>query len=253
MSSSIAAQLYTLRDYTKTPADFAQTLGRIKKIGYDAVQLSAHGPMEPETIANILRNEGLVAAATHTSLDRMRDQTQQVIDEHHLWGCKLTAIGGFWPKEWSETAWSTFIADYSAIAKKFEGSGIRIGYHNHAREFRKAGNQIVLRRLLNELAPATWMEIDTYWVTAGGGDPAAWIAACKGRIPAVHLKDMGINEKDVPYMMEVGEGNLNWPGILQACKTAGVQWHIVEQDTCYRDPFDSLETSLNNLRAMGLA
>ena len=39
---------------------------------------------------------------------------------------------------------------------------------------------------------------------------------------------------------EVGEGNLNWHAILDACKEAGVEWYIVEQDTCQRDPFESL-------------
>jgi sugar phosphate isomerase/epimerase len=52
---------------------------------------------------------------------------------------------------------------------------------------------------------------------------------------------------------EIGEGNLNWPAILQAAREAGVQWYCIEQDECYeRDPFDSLKLSLDNLRAMGL-
>lgn len=53
-------------------------------------------------------------------------------------------------------------------------------------------------------------------------------------------------------MAEVGEGNLNWPGILAACKEAGVKWYCVEQDKCQRDPFESLAISLRNLKEMGL-
>ena len=44
--SQIAAQLYTLRDFTKTPADIASTMKKVKEIGYDAVQCSALGPIE---------------------------------------------------------------------------------------------------------------------------------------------------------------------------------------------------------------
>ena len=51
---------------------------------------------------------------------------------------------------------------------------------------------------------------------------------------------------------EVGEGNLNWPAILDACKEAGTEWYIVEQDTCQRDPFESLGISLRNLKEMGI-
>ena len=67
----------------------------------------------------------------------------------------------------------------------------------------------------------------------------------------VHLKDMVILDGQ-PTMAEVGEGNLNWPAILQACREANVEWYAVEQDVCQRDPFESLQISYNNLRAMGL-
>ena len=51
---------------------------------------------------------------------------------------------------------------------------------------------------------------------------------------------------------EIGEGNLNWDAILEACTYAGVEWYIIEQDSCYeRDPFESLGMSLNNLKEMG--
>ena len=52
--------------------------------------------------------------------------------------------------------------------------------------------------------------------------------------------------------LEVGEGSLDFPSIIEACKDAGVQWHIVEQDFCPGDPFESMATSYRNLRAMGL-
>ena len=51
---------------------------------------------------------------------------------------------------------------------------------------------------------------------------------------------------------EVGEGNLEWPQILAACREASIEWYIVEQDTCQGDPFESLGLSLRNLRQMGL-
>ncbi|MEJ7653752.1 MAG: hypothetical protein WKH64_10665 [Chloroflexia bacterium] len=55
-----------------------------------------------------------------------------------------------------------------------------------------------------------------------------------------------------PIMAEVGEGNMNFAAILEACRSAGVEWYIVEQDHCERDPFESLAISLRNLREMGL-
>src|SRR6266496_4460 len=59
MASQIGAQLYTLRDYLKTPADIAKTLARVRKLGYEAVQVSGAGPIDPAELAKILKNEGL--------------------------------------------------------------------------------------------------------------------------------------------------------------------------------------------------
>ena len=92
--SQIAAQLYTLRDFTKTPADIASTMKKVKEIGYDAVQCSALGPIEATELKKIVDGEGLTICATHTSYETMRDNPQLVIDDHNLWGCKHAAIGG---------------------------------------------------------------------------------------------------------------------------------------------------------------
>ncbi len=252
-ASTIAAQMYTLRDYTKTPAEIAKTLARVRKIGYQAVQLSALGKIEPAELARILRDQGLTCCATHVALERMKNETQAVIDEHALWGCKYTAVGGFFPNDAKLEDWTTFAREYSATAKKFTGSPLTIGYHNHSHELSRFDGKTAMQILLDGFDRSIWIEIDTYWIAHGGGDPAAWIAKVAGRIPCVHLKDMGIHPSREQFMMEVGEGNLNWPAILAACKSAGVKWYIVEQDTCYRDPFDSLELSLKNLHDMGLS
>ena len=41
--SQVAFQLYTVRDFCKTPAELRRTLRLVKKIGYPAVQASGHG------------------------------------------------------------------------------------------------------------------------------------------------------------------------------------------------------------------
>src|SRR5690349_2527704 len=123
-SSQIAAQLYTLRDFTKTPADIAKTLKRVKQIGYDAVQSSALGPIDPKELAKILQGEGLTCCATHVGLDRLRDQTPAVIDEHRLWGCHFTAIGGYFPKTVATLDWRDFAKNFNDVARKFAGSGV---------------------------------------------------------------------------------------------------------------------------------
>jgi len=49
-ASQIAAQLYTLRDFTKTRRTSFRRFRKVKKIGYDAVQASALGKIEPKEL-----------------------------------------------------------------------------------------------------------------------------------------------------------------------------------------------------------
>ncbi|HUB25766.1 MAG TPA: sugar phosphate isomerase/epimerase [Tepidisphaeraceae bacterium] len=250
MPSTIAAQLFTLRDMLKTPAAIAATLKKVKQIGYEAVQVSGMGKIEPKELAAILDGEGLACCATHIPIELMRDHASQVIEDHQLWKCRYTAIGSHHAA--SKADWLKFAAEYNAIAARFDQCDLRIGYHNHSHELAHHDGTTALQLLIDQLNANVWMEIDTYWIVHGGGDPIQWIDKVRGRIPCVHLKDMAVTPDRTQLMAEVGEGNLNWPGILAACRKAGVQWYIVEQDTCQRDPLESLAISLRNLRQMGV-
>lgn len=250
--SVIAAQLYTLREFTKTPADIANTLRRVREIGYEAVQLSALGPIDPRELQQIVQELGLTVCATHTAYNRMVNEPEAVIAEHKLWNCKYAAIGGL-PNEYRNAeGYARFAKEASEVGRRLAEGGLVFGYHNHSFELERFGAQTGLEILYAQSDPRYFTaEIDTYWIQHGGGDPAAWIRRLKGRIPLVHLKDMAVVDRQ-PVMAEVGEGNLNWPAILSACQEAGVEWYIVEQDVCRRDPFESLAISLANLRRMGL-
>ncbi|MCY4543814.1 MAG: sugar phosphate isomerase/epimerase, partial [Gemmatimonadetes bacterium] len=85
----------------------------------------------------------------------------------------------------------------------------------------------------------------------GGGDPIHWIGRVRDRCPVIHFKDLGVSGRE-QVMAEIGEGNMNWSGIVAACEAAGSQWYVVEQDTCAGDPFDSIAVSYRNMAAMGL-
>jgi sugar phosphate isomerase/epimerase len=249
----LAAQLYTLRDFLKTPADIAQSLKKVAAIGYRSVQLSAVGPIDNRELKKILDGEGLSVCATHTNLDQLQGDLDTVIEEHRIFDCKYTAIP-YLTNEWrSAEGYTRFAKEASEVARTAKERGLIVGYHNHSFEFEKYDGRTGLEIIYAESDPqALIAELDTYWIQHGGGDVVYWINRVKGRSPLIHLKDMTMGDNK-QLMAEVGEGNLNWPTILEACKAAGVEWYIVEQDTCQRDPFESLAISLRNLKAMGLS
>ena len=253
MEPVLAAQLYTVREFMKTADGFKATLNRVRDMGYTAVQISGIGPIPDAEAQSILKSTGLTCCITHVRASWPWQDLDAIIAQHHLWKCPNAAIPAM-PQEYrtSEDGFRRFAAEANSIGEKLCQAGLTLSYHNHSFEFVRFGKRTGLDLLLEETDPRYLKaELDTYWIQHGGGDPMAWIKKMGGRMPVVHLKDMAIvNNEQV--MAEVGEGNLNWPAILQACQEAGVEWYAVEQDEYRRDPFDCLKTSYDNLKSMGL-
>ncbi|MGI8914721.1 MAG: sugar phosphate isomerase/epimerase family protein [Chloroflexota bacterium] len=253
----LAAQLYTVRDFTRTVDDFTETLLKVRQIGYSAVQLSAIGPFPPEQVRDIVATAGLTICNTHIGFGRLQSDLPAVIAEHKLWDCRHVAVGSL-PQSFRNdgaAGFHRFAQEATAIGRGLHDAGLTFSYHNHAFEFERFPGEAgtALELIYNETDPAyVQAEIDVYWVQFGGADPAAWIHRVRNRMPVVHLKDMTM-QANQQIMAEVGEGNLNWPAILDACREANVEWYAVEQDRCQRDPFESLAISYRNLHGMGLA
>lgn len=250
----VGAQLYSVYKFTQTIEGVAETAKKVARIGYSAVQVSGFGPVDPKEVARIMADNGLTIAATHVAWERLLKDLDAVIEQHVLWRCHHPAIGGL-PQEYhGADGVRRFLDELSPVAEKLAKAGMDFSYHNHNHELARFGAKTWLAMLYEQSDPRVLKaEIDTYWIQAGGGDPAAWIRKCAGREPLVHLKDMIVTPGREVRFAEVGEGNLNWPAILQACRDGGVEWYLVEQDNSYdRDPFDSLAISYRNLVAMGL-
>lgn len=256
-TSLLAAQLYTIRQNTQTRDDFARSMSKIRAIGYRAVQVSAIGDISAADVKQIVADNGLRICNTHIAFDRLQNDLDAVIAQHQLWDCRHIAIGSM-PAPFRESAagYKRFAALGSQIGERLAEADMTFSYHNHSFEFVKFDGRAGLEILFNESDPRYLQaELDTYWIQHGGADPAAWIERLAGRMPVVHLKDMVMlpgapGERPQQAMSEVGEGNMNFPAILAACRRAGVEWYAVEQDICQRDPFESLAISFENLAAL---
>lgn len=248
----IAAQLYTLREFLKTPSDIQTSLKRVKDIGYNAVQVSGLGPIDPAELKKMTDELNLAICATHVPYTQLQTDIQSVVKTHQLWECTYVGIGSM-PDSYrtSREGYEMFAREASQIGRELAKEGLKLIYHNHNFEFAKFDGQTGMDILMQTFDPAAVdFEIDVYWVQAGGGDPVQWVHNVDGRMEVVHLKDMAMIPGQGQAFAEVGEGNMNWPAIIQACNDIGVTWGAVEQDTCPGDPFDSLTTSLRNLRGM---
>ncbi len=252
----VAAQMFTLREFTKTPADLAKAYKKVADIGYKAVQPSGHGAIKATELKKVLDDNGLDCCSTHLSFQRFTEELDALIADHKLWDCKYPAIGSLPSNMRNAEGFVKFAKLFDGIGAKLAAEGMHFLYHNHDFEFAKYGGELGMDLIMdNSDAKHLGMEIDTHWVQAGGGDPAAWITkvAKRGPAPVIHFKDYVMSaEGEGRKFAEIGEGSLNWPAILDACKAANVEYVLVEQDKCDGDPFDSLKKSYENLVAMGL-
>jgi sugar phosphate isomerase/epimerase len=97
-------------------------------------------------------------------------------------------------------------------------------------------------------------ELDAFWVSVAGLDPAEFIQKLSGRVPLIHLKDKAAGtpvmyKESVPpaTFKEVGSGVMDFPKLLRAAAAAGVEHYFVEQDQTPGDPVDSLRKSFGYL------
>lgn len=244
-------QMYTLRDFCKSVSDTAATLKKVKEMGYNVVQIS--GVSEPEDVnemKKLLDDNGLFGCSTHTSYQRIVEETDKVIEEHKILGCEAVVCPGL-PKELhNKEGYLKVAKDFEKAIQKIKENGLILGYHNHGIEFERYDGKPGLEILI-ESCDGLEAEIDTYWVQFGGGDPSFWIEKFSGRVSETHFKDMGIIENQ-QVMPPIGEGNLNWERIVESCKKAGVKYCLVEMDRSTIDPFDALKISLENMKKWGI-
>jgi len=178
------------------------------------------------------------------------------------YGTKTICVGNMPVNMWmSSDGFKAYCEKLNKTAKPFADAGFKLSYHNHSQEFRnfadlngKAGYEI----LIEETDPkGVVFCLDTFWAAAAGADPAYWLRRLKGRTEIVHFKDLAINERSddlgvgsIPWRFaEVGQGNLNWQAIVEACREIGIVWYCIEQDL-HRDgnAFESIKKSIGFMR-----
>ena len=190
---------------------------------------------------------------THRAYDDFVEHINEIIDYNKTLGCEICGIGSMpvYCRDNIEHL-NGFITGINKAGKLLLEEGLYLGYHNHAFEFTKMDGKMIMDRLIEETdSEAVRFIADTYWLQYGGINPECHIKKLGKRAMAVHFKDFKITLPNTIEMAEIGQGNLNWDGIIEACEEAGTRWVLVEQDVCQRNPFESLKMSYDYLTAKG--
>lgn len=247
MKPTVAVQLYTLRDFCDK--DFDSVLERVAKIGFGAVEFGGFHGRAPSDLRKTLDRLSMRAVSAHIGLDRLSDDVAGVVRDARALGLKYVVCPGiFEEKKLTAERYGAVARILQDAGEELREAGLQLAYHNHAFEFEKFGGKTGFELLAEGTDPnAMKFEIDTYWVNEAGLDPSKFIKGVGKRCPLLHMKDRA---KDGTFA-EVGSGTLDFASIFEVAETIGVEVFIVEQDSCPRDPFDCIETSLRYLRSKG--
>ncbi len=248
-------QVYTIEKAMKTAEDTREAFKRVREMGYTQIQ-TAGCWIGFEEYGKIAKEAGLEIVGTHDYFDVMENDFELALRNHQALDTKIMGIGGGTRSENPED-WYDFCRRINVVAKKCAEHGMKFSYHNHSHEFAKMANgESGMDILVKELDPENVSFcLDTYWIQHGGGDVCSWIEKLKGRIDILHLKDMQrlahFKEKTgYQFYTEIGQGNMDWPKIIETAERCGVKYFVVEQDTCPGDPFDSIKISADYLKTL---
>jgi sugar phosphate isomerase/epimerase len=267
---NIALAPIALNPYITNPSDSTyrndiQTiLTRVRKIGYEAIEKGTPEGFSNEEYRAAVDRAG-IKVLTAGKLDYpalLKDDFSSKIKE-----CKILNAPNVMVSNMdnlvlgNDDELKKFIRCLNRAGKALREEGLRLSYHNHAVDFTRINGRTIFDRILEGTDPRyVFIEPDTHWIQAGGGHVITWLKKLKGRIFIVHFKDYAIDQySDHTFLecthrcfAEVGEGNLNWPGIIKECLEQNIEWCAAEQDRTQRPPYESIAISYKNLKAFGV-
>ena len=258
---NIGCQLYTLRSVID--AQPKTIFDQLRGAGYDEVE-AVRGNLPK--IWDALKASKLKPVSLHidTRLFTVeQDKLSAALDDAKAKGFKYVVCPYIAPADRGGVEVIKKLADtLNKAGAKCKAAGTQLCYHNHAFEFEPVagGKGTLLDVLMESTDPAlVGLEFDIMWAAVGGVDPIMVLNKYKGRVPLMHVKDLGpnitvrFNEK-VPKeaFKEAGAGILELPKILKAANEAGTKHFFVEQDQTPGDPMVSLKQSIAYLKKLDL-
>jgi inosose dehydratase len=272
----------------------ADVLTDISVAGYEGAAPKLVPPRSAEETLRVYAEYGLVAAPPYLGApfwereqrERIVARAREVARFAKALGCTELYVAAHGPYETrsgktrqdvaghvgsedglDDLQWATLTATLNAVGEATLQEGVRACFHNHVGTVVETEEE--MERLLASTDPAlVFLGPDTGHLAWGGVDPVAFFRRHLERIKTAHLKDIsaevrrrGVAEgwgyrrfADGGIFQELGEGDVDLPGILNALRSVDFDgWVVVETDvTQLPTPRDSAVVSRRYLRGAGL-
>ena len=270
-----AIQQIMLGTVSRTEAEAAQTLKRIKNTGYDGIELNGFMIRPTPLIVRYLTKmagmpvgkggkfnwkrlvseAGLTVTGIHTDLGGLEREPENIISEAKKYDTNMLIITGMYRFDYSNKDEAKALAKrLNDAGKRMKEEGITLCYHNHNVEFLKVdGKRTVMDILIEETDGANLsFEADTYWAAEAGVVTIGFLEKLRGRIKLYHINDRGTKLSKPPFTpllksdsMELGYGNMPLERLVEIALSENVDAVILESHKNWpeKSPFLSMEMS----------
>ncbi len=268
----LGLQLYSLRQ--QLPTDYAGTLKQLGALGYREVESAGYYDHSAAEVKTAMSDAGLHLVSAHYSSNDLHEKLDEIIAFSKEVGVSyiICSFPGFKDPERGKSVpakeranaftledWRWNAEQFNAIGEKVAAAGMKFGYHNHTMEFRKAEGVVPYDELLRLTDPAkVTMEMDCGWVTVAGANPIQYLEKYSSRISMLHVKDFkGITPDssivNVPTIVELGQGSIDYRPIFQAAaKAGGVKHCFVEQEGYNVAPMEGMKIDADYMHKLGI-
>ncbi len=237
-----AIQLYSLRDVA--PKDVAGTLKQLAAMGYQGVEFAGYYNLEGPALRQLLDTCGLRCAGAHVGLDALEgDAFEKTVALNKALGNNRLIVPGVDLANLSKT-----LERLNAAHVRAKAVGMRVGFHNHTREFEVENGMTKFDRIFSETPADFLVQLDIGWAAAAGQDVPAILRKYSKRVETVHVKEFSAENPKAP----VGEGSVQWAPLFDIIeKETATAWYIVEQEEYAVGPMESVKVCIDNIRKLG--
>ena len=234
-------QLYSIRDLTEK-GKMDEALRKVSELGYKCVEFAGFFGIPAEEIKAMLDKYGLKVSGTHTGWQEIAYHFEETVAYHKVIGnTNIIIPGGDFS---DQTKLDALVDMINEFQPKLAAEGIRLGYHNHHREFlpNKDGSNIEDQLIYRTNVD---LEIDTYWAFVGMKNPVALLERLKDRVKVIHIKDGSADGKGTP----LGMGEAPVAAVYAKAVEMGLPM-VVESETCKPDGITEAKICIEYLKSL---
>jgi sugar phosphate isomerase/epimerase len=246
----LGIQLWTVK--SEAQKDLEGTMKQLYALGFREIEFAGYYGRSAADIGKLMKGIGFTLVSTHAGADDIAAKGEQIIADAKTLGLKYIICSSPMSDaakaklEWANKMdaldpgdWKMNAELFNKFGKQVKDAGLTFGYHNHHVEFKKFGDQTAFDTLFANTDPElVKIELDVGWAVAARQDPIAILKKYKGRVAALHVKDIG-KVADDPHQsttVAVGEGIIDWKKVIGTARANGVEHYFYEQEEPYTRP-----------------